>query len=106
MSDNKAAKSPDSIKIQSPDNEYKKKLNRIKSKICYYKKKPQCGGADAHKTKVIENDKERKEIIEKLETYRSILKLSEAKIKEFNRINKLIGRDEFNKDEFLNSIQI
>ncbi|EAX64411.1 hypothetical protein TVAG_164650 [Trichomonas vaginalis G3] len=98
MSDNKASKSPDSIKIQSPDDEYKKKLNRIKSKICYYKKKPQCGGA--------ENDKERKEIIEKLETYRSILKLSEAKIKEFNRINKLIGRDEFNKDEFLNSIQI
>ncbi|EAY14889.1 hypothetical protein TVAG_379990 [Trichomonas vaginalis G3] len=90
MSDNKAAK--------SPDNEYKKKLNRIKSKICYYKKKPQCGG--------VENDKEKKEIIEKLETYRSILKLSEAKIKEFNRINKLIGRDEFNKDEFLNSIQI
>ncbi|KAI5550103.1 hypothetical protein TVAGG3_0192840 [Trichomonas vaginalis G3] len=90
MSDNKAAK--------SPDNEYKKKLNRIKSKICYYKKKPQCGG--------VENDKERKEIIEKLKTYRSILKLSEAKIKEFNRINKLIGRDEFNKDEFLNSIQI
>ncbi|EAX64457.1 hypothetical protein TVAG_253530 [Trichomonas vaginalis G3] len=98
MSDNEASKSPDSIKIQSPDDEYKKKLNRIKSKICYYKKKPQCGGA--------ENDKERKEIIEKLETYRSILKLSEAKIKEFNRINKLIGRDEFNKDEFLNSIQI
>ncbi|EAY22356.1 hypothetical protein TVAG_378350 [Trichomonas vaginalis G3] len=98
MSDNKASKSPDSIQIQSPDDEYKKKLNRIKSKICYYKKKPQCGGA--------ENDKERKEIIEKLETYRSILKLSEAKIKEFNRINKLIGRDEFNKDEFLNSIQI
>ncbi|EAX79492.1 hypothetical protein TVAG_089830 [Trichomonas vaginalis G3] len=87
MSDNEAAK--------SPDDEYKKKLNRIKSKICYYKKKPQCGG--------VENDKE---IIEKLETYRSILKLSEAKIKEFNRINKLIGRDEFNKDEFLNSIQI
>ncbi|EAX98893.1 hypothetical protein TVAG_210870 [Trichomonas vaginalis G3] len=98
MSDNKAVKSPDLIKIQSPDNEYKKKLNRIKSKICYYKKKPQCGG--------VENDKERKEIIEKLETYRSILKLSEAKIKEFNKINKLIGRDEFNKDEFLNSIQI
>ncbi|EAX81065.1 hypothetical protein TVAG_208360 [Trichomonas vaginalis G3] len=95
MSDNEAAK--------SPDDEYKKKLNRIKSKICYYKKKPQCGGVDAHKTKVIENDEE---IIEKLETYRSILKLSEAKIKEFNRINKLIGRDEFNKDEFLNSIQI
>ncbi|KAI5483120.1 hypothetical protein TVAGG3_1070220 [Trichomonas vaginalis G3] len=90
MSDNEAAK--------SPDDEYKKKLNRIKSKICYYKKKPQCGG--------VENDKERKEIIEKLKTYRSILKLSEAKIKEFNRINKLIGRDEFNKDEFLNSIQI
>ncbi|EAY14281.1 hypothetical protein TVAG_487240 [Trichomonas vaginalis G3] len=87
MSDNEAAK--------SPDDEYKKKLNRIKSKICYYKKKPQCGGT--------ENDEE---IIEKLETYRSILKLSEAKIKEFNRINKLIGRDEFNKDEFLNSIQI
>ncbi|KAI5526489.1 hypothetical protein TVAGG3_0347520 [Trichomonas vaginalis G3] len=87
MSDNEAAK--------SPDDEYKKKLNRIKSKICYYKKKPQCGG--------VENDKE---IIEKLETYRSILKLSEAKIKEFNRINKLVGRDEFNKDEFLNSIQI
>ncbi|EAX64198.1 hypothetical protein TVAG_191030 [Trichomonas vaginalis G3] len=87
MSDNKA--------VKSPDDEYKKKLNRIKSKICYYKKKPQCGG--------VENDKE---IIEKLETYRSILKLSEAKIKEFNRINKLIGRDEFNKDEFLNSIQI
>ncbi|EAX75409.1 hypothetical protein TVAG_526760 [Trichomonas vaginalis G3] len=84
--------------VKSPDDEYKKKLNRIKSKICYYKKKPQCGG--------VENDKERKEIIEKLETYRSILKLSEAKIKEFNRINKLIGRDEFNKDEFLNSIQI
>ena len=90
MSDNEA--------VKSPDDEYKKKLNRIKSKICYYKKKPQCGGA--------ENDKERKEIIEKLKTYRSILKLSEAKIKEFNRINKLIGRDEFNKDEFLNSIQI
>ncbi|EAX93993.1 hypothetical protein TVAG_356400 [Trichomonas vaginalis G3] len=87
MSNDEAAK--------SPDDEYKKKLNRIKSKICYYKKKPQCGG--------VENDKE---IIEKLETYRSILKLSEAKIKEFNRINKLIGRDEFNKDEFLNSIQI
>ncbi|EAX75376.1 hypothetical protein TVAG_190670 [Trichomonas vaginalis G3] len=87
MSDNEA--------VKSPDDEYKKKLNRIKSKICYYKKKPQCGG--------VENDKE---IIEKLETYRSILKLSEAKIKEFNRINKLIGRDEFNKDEFLNSIQI
>ncbi|EAX88182.1 hypothetical protein TVAG_498030 [Trichomonas vaginalis G3] len=87
MSDNKA--------VKSPDDEYKKKLNRIKSKICYYKKKPQCGG--------VENDKE---IIEKLETYRSILKLGEAKIKEFNRINKLIGRDEFNKDEFLNSIQI
>ncbi|EAX72443.1 hypothetical protein TVAG_209270 [Trichomonas vaginalis G3] len=95
MSDNEAAK--------SPDDEYKKKLNRIKSKICYYKKKPQCGGVDAHKTNGTENDKE---IIEKLETYRSILKLSEAKIKEFNRINKLIGRDEFNKDEFLNSIQI
>ena len=95
MSDNEASK--------SPDNEYKKKLNRIKSKICYYKKKPQCGGVDAHKTNGTENDKE---IIEKLETYRSILKLSEAKIKEFNRINKLIGRDEFNKDEFLNSIQI
>ncbi|EAX65195.1 hypothetical protein TVAG_246320 [Trichomonas vaginalis G3] len=90
MSDNKA--------VKSPDDEYKKKLNRIKSKICYYKKKPQCGG--------VENNKERKEIIEKLETYRSFLKLSEAKIKEFNRINKLIGRDEFNKDEFLNSIQI
>ncbi|EAX66815.1 hypothetical protein TVAG_217840 [Trichomonas vaginalis G3] len=90
MGDNEAAK--------SPDDEYKKKLNRIKSKICYYKKKPQCGG--------VENDEERKEIIEKLETYRSIIKLSEAKIKEFNRINKLIGRDEFNKDEFLNSIQI
>ncbi|EAX75648.1 hypothetical protein TVAG_488450 [Trichomonas vaginalis G3] len=90
MSDNKA--------VKSPDDEYKKKLNRIKSKICYYKKKPQCGGA--------ENDKERKEIIEKLETYRSILKLCETKIKEFNRINKLLGRDEFNKDEFLNSIQI
>ncbi|KAI5489748.1 hypothetical protein TVAGG3_0986980 [Trichomonas vaginalis G3] len=90
MSDNEASK--------SPDDEYKKKLNRIKSKICYYKKKPQCGG--------VENDKERKEIIEKLETYRSILKLSEVKIKEFNRINKLVGRDEFNKDEFLNSIQI
>ncbi|EAX87897.1 hypothetical protein TVAG_410610 [Trichomonas vaginalis G3] len=87
MSDNKA--------VKSPDDEYKKKLNRIKSKICYYKKKPQCGG--------VENDEE---IIEKLETYRSILKLSEAKIKEFNRINKLVGRDEFNKDEFLNSIQI
>ncbi|EAX83207.1 hypothetical protein TVAG_241350 [Trichomonas vaginalis G3] len=87
MSDNKA--------VKSPDDEYKKKRNRIKSKICYYKKKPQCGG--------VENDKE---IIEKLETYRSILKLSESKIKEFNRINKLIGRDEFNKDEFLNSIQI
>ncbi|EAX66241.1 hypothetical protein TVAG_271960 [Trichomonas vaginalis G3] len=87
MSDNEA--------VKSPDDEYKKKLNRIKSKICYYKKKPQCGG--------VENDKE---IIEKLETYRSILKLSEAKIKEFNRINKLVGRDEFNKDEFLNSIQI
>ncbi|EAY12671.1 hypothetical protein TVAG_075000 [Trichomonas vaginalis G3] len=87
MSDNKA--------VKSPDNEYKKKLNRIKSKICYYKKKSQCGG--------VENDKE---IIEKLETYRSIIKLSEAKIKEFNRINKLVGRDEFNKDEFLNSIQI
>ncbi|EAX66557.1 hypothetical protein TVAG_553170 [Trichomonas vaginalis G3] len=86
MSDNEA--------VKSPDDEYKKKLNRIKSKICYYKKKPQCGE--------VENDKE---IIEKLETYRSILKLSEAKIKEFNRINKLIGRDEFNKDEFLNSIQ-
>lgn len=95
MSDNEASK--------SPDDEYKKKLNRIKSKICYYKKKPQCGGVDAHKTNGTENDKE---IIEKLETYRSILKLSEAKIKEFNRINKLIGRDEFNKDEFLNSIQI
>ncbi|EAX97403.1 hypothetical protein TVAG_437810 [Trichomonas vaginalis G3] len=95
MSDNEASK--------SPDDEYKKKLNRIKSKICYYKKKPQCGGADAHKTNGTENDEE---IIEKLETYRSILKLSEAKIKEFNRINKLIGRDEFNKDEFLNSIQI
>ncbi|KAI5487358.1 hypothetical protein TVAGG3_0953230 [Trichomonas vaginalis G3] len=90
MGDNEAAK--------SPYDEYKKKLNRIKSKICYYKKKPQCGG--------VENDEERKEIIEKLETYRSIIKLSEAKIKEFNRINKLIGRDEFNKDEFLNSIQI
>ncbi|EAX92138.1 hypothetical protein TVAG_419430 [Trichomonas vaginalis G3] len=90
MSDNEAAK--------SPDDEYKKKLNRIKSKICYCKKKQQCGG--------VENDKERKERIEKLKTYRSILKLSEAKIKEFNRINKLIGRDEFNKDEFLNSIQI
>ncbi|EAX85862.1 hypothetical protein TVAG_037410 [Trichomonas vaginalis G3] len=90
MSDNKA--------VKSPDNEYKKKLNRIKSKICYYKMKSQCGG--------VENDKERKEIIEKLETYRSIIKLSEAKIKEFNRINKLVGRDEFNKDEFLNSIQI
>ncbi|EAX75588.1 hypothetical protein TVAG_420620 [Trichomonas vaginalis G3] len=90
MSDNKA--------VKSPDDEYKKKLNRIKSKICYYKKKPQCGE--------VENDEERKEIIEKLETYRSIIKLSEAKIKEFNRINKLIGRDEFNKDEFLNSIQI
>ncbi|EAX93603.1 hypothetical protein TVAG_427250 [Trichomonas vaginalis G3] len=90
MSDNEASK--------SPDDEYKKKLNRIKSKIGYYKKKPQCGG--------VENDQERKEIIEKLKTYRSILKLSEAKIKEFNRINKLIGRDEFNKDEFLNSIQI
>ncbi|EAX92250.1 hypothetical protein TVAG_405490 [Trichomonas vaginalis G3] len=87
MSDNEA--------VKSPDDEYKKKLNRIKSKICYYKKKPQCGG--------VENDKE---IIEKLETCRSILKLSEAKIKEFNRINKLVGRDEFNKDEFLNSIQI
>ncbi|KAI5502054.1 hypothetical protein TVAGG3_0880990 [Trichomonas vaginalis G3] len=87
MSDNEAAK--------SPDDEYKKKLNRIKSKICYYKKKPQCGGVENYK-----------EIIEKLETYRSIIKLSEAKIKEFNRINKLIGRDEFNKDEFLNSIQI
>ncbi|EAY05917.1 hypothetical protein TVAG_353580 [Trichomonas vaginalis G3] len=87
MSDNKA--------VKSPDDEYKKKLNRIKSKICYYKKKPQCGG--------VENDKE---IIEKLETYRSIIKLSEARIKEFNRINKLVGRDEFNKDEFLNSIQI
>ncbi|EAX79517.1 hypothetical protein TVAG_454920 [Trichomonas vaginalis G3] len=87
MSDNEA--------VKSPDDEYKKKLNRIKSKICYYKKKPQCDG--------VENDKE---IIEKLETYRSILKLSEAKIKEFNRINKLVGRDEFNKDEFLNSIQI
>ncbi|EAX64782.1 hypothetical protein TVAG_586350 [Trichomonas vaginalis G3] len=87
MSDNKA--------VKSPDDEYKKKLNRIKSKICYYKKKSQCGG--------VENDKE---IIEKLETCRSILKLSEAKIKEFNRINKLVGRDEFNKDEFLNSIQI
>ncbi|KAI5519129.1 hypothetical protein TVAGG3_0530850 [Trichomonas vaginalis G3] len=95
MSDNKA--------VKSPDDEYKKKLNRIKSKICYYKKKPQCGGVDADKTNGTENDKE---IIEKLETYRSILKLSEAKIKEFNRINKLIGRDEFNKDEFLNSIQI
>ncbi|EAX78186.1 hypothetical protein TVAG_176210 [Trichomonas vaginalis G3] len=95
MSDNEA--------VKSPDDEYKKKLNRIKSKICYYKKKPQCGGVDAHKTNGTENDKE---IIEKLETYRSILKLSEAKIKEFNRINKLIGRDEFNKDEFLNSIQI
>ncbi|EAX94770.1 hypothetical protein TVAG_346340 [Trichomonas vaginalis G3] len=95
MSDNKA--------VKSPDDEYKKKLNRIKSKICYYKKKPQCGGVDAHKTNGTENDEE---IIEKLETYRSILKLSEAKIKEFNRINKLIGRDEFNKDEFLNSIQI
>ncbi|EAX89773.1 hypothetical protein TVAG_352410 [Trichomonas vaginalis G3] len=98
MSDNEA--------VKSPDNEYKKKLNRIKSKICYYKKKPQCGGADAHKTNGTENDEEKKEIIEKLETYRSILKLSEVKIKEFNRINKLIGRDEFNKDEFLNSIQI
>ncbi|EAY07861.1 hypothetical protein TVAG_142150 [Trichomonas vaginalis G3] len=87
MSDNEA--------VKSPDDEYKKKLNRIKSKICYYKKKPQCGG--------VENDKE---IIEKLETYRSIIKLSEAKIKEFNRINKLVGRDEFIKDEFLNSIQI
>ncbi|EAY10779.1 hypothetical protein TVAG_121830 [Trichomonas vaginalis G3] len=95
MSDNEA--------VKSPDDEYKKKLNRIKSKICYYKKKPQCGGVDAHKTNGTENDKE---IIEKLETCRSILKLSEAKIKEFNRINKLIGRDEFNKDEFLNSIQI
>ncbi|EAX78955.1 hypothetical protein TVAG_092650 [Trichomonas vaginalis G3] len=95
MSDNEA--------VKSPDDEYKKKLNRIKSKICYYKKKPQCGGVDAHKTNGTENDEE---IIEKLETYRSILKLSEAKIKEFNRINKLIGRDEFNKDEFLNSIQI
>ncbi|EAX83656.1 hypothetical protein TVAG_060870 [Trichomonas vaginalis G3] len=95
MSDNEA--------VKSPDDEYKKKLNRIKSKICYYKKKPQCGGVDAHKTNGTENDKE---IIEKLETYRSILKLSEAKIKEVNRINKLIGRDEFNKDEFLNSIQI
>ncbi|EAX90516.1 hypothetical protein TVAG_395620 [Trichomonas vaginalis G3] len=94
MSDNEASK--------SPDDEYKKKLNRIKSKICYYKKKPQCGGVENDK-EIIENDKE---IIEKLETYRSILKLSEAKIKEFNRINKLIGRDEFNKDEFLNSIQI
>ncbi|EAX83219.1 hypothetical protein TVAG_474600 [Trichomonas vaginalis G3] len=98
MSDNKA--------VKSPDDEYKKKLNRIKSKICYYKKKPQCDGVDTHKTNGTENDEERKEIIEKLETYRSILKLSEAKIKEFNRINKLIGRDEFNKDEFLNSIQI
>ncbi|EAY18212.1 hypothetical protein TVAG_122780 [Trichomonas vaginalis G3] len=98
MSDNKA--------VKSPDNEYKKKLNRIKSKICYYKKKSQCGGVENNKTNGTENDKERKEIIEKLETYRSILKLSEAKIKEFNRINKLIGRDEFNKDEFLNSIQI
>ncbi|EAY06382.1 hypothetical protein TVAG_151890 [Trichomonas vaginalis G3] len=95
MSDNKA--------VKSPDDEYKKKLNRIKSKICYYKEKPQCGGVDAHKTNGTENDEE---IIKKLETYRSILKLSEAKIKEFNRINKLIGRDEFNKDEFLNSIQI
>ncbi|EAY17818.1 hypothetical protein TVAG_016480 [Trichomonas vaginalis G3] len=95
MSDNEA--------VKSPDDEYKKKLNRIKSKICYYKKKPQCGGADAHKTNGTENDEE---IIEKLETYRSILKLGEAKIKEFNRINKLVGRDEFNKDEFLNSIQI
>ncbi|EAX94798.1 hypothetical protein TVAG_372240 [Trichomonas vaginalis G3] len=98
MGDNKA--------VKSPDDEYKKKLNRIKSKICYYKKKPQCDGVDAHKTNGTENDKERKEIIEKLETYRSIIKLSEAKIKEFNRINKLVGRDEFNKDEFLNSIQI
>ncbi|EAX94064.1 hypothetical protein TVAG_151110 [Trichomonas vaginalis G3] len=98
MSDNKA--------VKSPDNEYKKKLNRIKSKICYYKKMSQCGGVENNKTNGTENDKERKEIIEKLETYRSIIKLSEAKIKEFNRINKLVGRDEFNKDEFLNSIQI
>ncbi|EAY12814.1 hypothetical protein TVAG_221670 [Trichomonas vaginalis G3] len=98
MSDNEA--------VKSPDNEYKKKLNRIKSKICYYKKKSQCGGVENNKTNGTENDKERREIIEKLETYRSILKLSEAKIKEFNRINKLVGRDEFNKDEFLNSIQI
>ncbi|EAY12539.1 hypothetical protein TVAG_139190 [Trichomonas vaginalis G3] len=98
MSDNKA--------VKSPDNEYKKKLNRIKSKICYYKKKSQCGGVENNKTNGTENDKERKEIIEKLETYRSIIKLSEAKIKEFNRINKLVRRDEFNKDEFLNSIQI
>lgn len=68
-------------------------LNRIKSKIHYLK------------TKNIKlSDEEKEKEIERLNTLRTLIKLSDAKINEFNKINALIGREPFNRDEYLKDI--
>ena len=59
-------------------------LNRIKSLSYHYKK--QAKGAE----KIAEFD-----------VIRSLLKIPDTKLEEFNRINKLIGRDVFDRDAYV-----
>lgn len=77
-------------RTESNTSAYTSLLNRIKSKIHYLKTK-----------NVKLSDEEKEKEINRLMTYRSILKLSDAKINEFNRINALIGREPFDKAKAL-----
>ena len=63
---------------------FTKELNKLKSKICYI------NSTQENTEKIIEINKER-----------AILKLTDNQLNQFNRINELIGREPFDRDEYV-----
>ena len=63
---------------------FTKELNKLKSKICY-----------------INSTENNTEKINEINKERAILKLTDNQLNQFNRINELIGREPFDRDNFV-----
>ena len=63
---------------------FTKELNKLKSKICY-----------------INSTENNTEKINDINKERAILKLTDNQLNQFNRINELIGREPFDRDNFV-----
>lgn len=69
---------------------FTKELNKLKSKICYINSTKDSTSPENNTEKINEINKER-----------AILKLTDNQLNQFNRINELIGREPFDRDNFV-----